>query len=102
MVSRYDIMKNSTELDPLTKEVYPDILSADFTSFVYKSPPLQFQASALFKIRPYEFTAPIYGVAALDDVLLNINNVAYITDVDSDKLIYFPIKSDMFAFIRTQ
>lgn len=102
MVSRFDMMTASAEADPLTKEAYPDTLSVDYSLFVYKTPPVQFDPDDRFVRKPYLLTYAQYGVTYYDDILLMINNIPHVSQMDRKPYVYLPVESDLRGFIKKQ
>lgn len=87
MQSRYDLMKESSVQD-IDGELYPDVLSLDYSKIEFNElPPINTITSADIN-RFWYFMFRNYGVAELDDLLLNLNGIPYIGMLEpNDKIV---------------
>jgi hypothetical protein len=100
MKSRYDLINFSSENDTDLQN-YPDILSLDYTDFIYKYAPSQIDVSDLLIERPYVLSYAIYKDTDLDDLVLDINNIPYRTLLEADEdteIVLFPDIKDLKSF----
>lgn len=102
MVSRYDVMKQSTTETDTDNQPWPDPLSVDFSTFIYIQPPFIYEPDDMFSQRPYLTCYGIYTVAAYDDFVMNINNVPHISQVFNFLTINLPVLADMVNFIKSK
>ena len=109
MLSRYTLMKTSLVLDEGgDNQPYGDSLSIDFSTIDYTEPPFKYNPTEQFLYKPYSVTMAFYGadtsgLAAYDDIVLNINNIPHISLVDpilNPEIIDIPALSDMSTFIE--
>ena len=101
MISRYDVMKQSPTQTDTDNQPWPDPLSVDFSTFVYNQPPFIYEPDDTFAQRPYLTCYGIYGVAAYDDYVLNINNIPHISQVFDVLNINLPVLSDLTNFVKS-
>ena len=100
MTSRYDLMLESSEIDPNDKQAYPDPLSVDFENFVFKEPPFIIEPTDQMASRPYLITYAIYKKAEYDDIILNINNVPHLSKIFDSDIIRYPTDTDLMEFLK--
>lgn len=102
MISRYDLMQPSLTATDIDNQVYPDVLTADFGSFVYTQPPFQVQPNDSLQKLPYITTNGLYNVAAYEDIVFMINNVPHVSLLDNFTVILFPVLADLVSFMKEQ
>lgn len=101
MNSRYNAMKDSTSIDEVDKQNYPDVLSVDYTTFVFSTPPVVINPDTTLQQKPYYFTAlpEVYGEPAYDDMLFNVNNVPHTSLLFDFPTLNVPSKADVLSFL---
>jgi len=100
MISRYDLMLESTEIDSKDKQAYPDPLSVDFENFVFKEPPYIIEPTDQMASRPYMITYAIYKKAEYEDIIFNINNVPHLSKIFDFEQIKYPTDTDLMEFLK--
>jgi len=100
MISRYDIMIESEVLDTYDNETYPDVLSIDYTLFIYRKPPYKFEPTEQFFNKPYLIMNSLYKQPAYEDIVLDINNISHISKLYDFNEINLPEYSDLLEFMK--
>jgi len=117
MITRYNLMKSSTQFD-IDNEAFPDPLSLNYKkileSDIFSDPPLQTEADYSFLERPYLLIWNYYnnskdaiktiddkGQAYLDDIILDLNNIPHIDSMEANDPLYIPTGSNLNTFINT-
>lgn len=100
MISRYDLMKGSPTAVDTDNQVYPDVLTVDFTTFTYTQPPFQVEVSDTLQKLPYVISNSFYNVAAYEDIVFMINNVPHVSLLDNFDIIKFPVLADILSFVK--
>ena len=98
MISRYSMMTNSVVSDT-DLDLFPDVLSVDYTKFVFNSPPIVITPDIRLQEKPYYTTNALYGEAAYDDMLFNINNIPHTSLLFDSETLNVPSKEDLLAFM---
>jgi hypothetical protein len=102
MVSRYDLMSESSSTDSYDNQSYPDILSFSYQNFNFTEPPIIFQPTDQLQQKPYVITNSYYGQPYYEDIVLDINNVPHIGMIFNYNQIKFPSSNDLMSFINNK
>lgn len=87
MKSRYDFMKESSVQDE-DGELYPDILSTDYSQLKLNSLPNIETITSADINRFWYFMYKKYGIEYYDDLLLNLNGIPYVGMLEpNDKIV---------------
>ena len=100
MISRYDLMAASSDIDETDLERYPDPLTIDYENLVLTEAPYQYEIDETFIKKPYIVTNALYGVTEYDDIILDINGVCCIQSLKNKEgsILIFPVQKDLLAF----
>jgi hypothetical protein len=93
-------MESSVVSDTTDNQVYPDVLSVDFSSFQFKEPPFVVQVNDQIASKPYIHTSALYKTVAYDDVIFNINNVPHLSMVYNFATLNYPTIADLNSFLQ--
>lgn len=103
MLSRYNAMLPSTELDSEDLQAYPDPLSTDYEKdIVLTSPALRFEMNITAEKKFYVLAAAVYQqtYAQYDDIVLCWNDIPHISTVEAGDTIFFPERRDITTYLR--
>lgn len=94
MNSRYDFMEASSVKD-IDDEVFPDILSEDYSKFYFTEVPTPVMVSAGTIQKFWLYMQENYGIPYYDDLLLNMNGIPYIGMLEPGSTIWNISLNDM-------
>lgn len=103
MISRYDAMSPSMEVDSKDLQMYPDPLSIDYSkNIILTSPALRYEIDDACEKKLYLLTAAVYLLTygQYDDIILCWNDVPHVSQLEAGDILYFPEKADLTAFLR--
>jgi hypothetical protein len=100
MANRYDLMLESTQVDSSDNQTFPDPLSFDFGTFVFKEPPYVLEPTDQMATKPYLITYSFYNRAEYDDIVFNINNIPHVSKVFDFETIRYPSNTDLIEFLK--
>jgi hypothetical protein len=102
MISRYDMMKESSTIDPMDNESYPDPLSYSYNDFKFNEPPIVLEPTDQFQQKPYVITNAYYAQAAYEDIVLDINAIPHLGLIFNYESIKFPVLGDITSFMNNK
>lgn len=98
MFSRYDAMVESTVIDAVDQQVYPDPLSLNYNDISLSEIPKLREVAQQDLNKFWLFVLREYGTMAEgDDIILTINNVPYLGMLKAGDQIYLPAKDDVYS-----
>lgn len=97
MNTRYDYMNEGVVAD-IDGEVYPDVLSVNFSDFKLTSIPKLHQVTSADICKFWVYTNKVYDAPELDDLLLTMNGIGYIGMLEPGSTLLEFSKSDIENF----
>lgn len=97
--NRYSLMEPSSQIDEATGELYPDVLSIDYTTFAFSSLPSVIALSREQLQRPFTIPKERYTNAYGEDILLDLNLVPHIAYLKVNDPLYVPAYNDFKSFV---
>jgi hypothetical protein len=98
MISRYDIMKESSVLDTDTT-TFPDPLSINFNDLKLTTSPYKKRLDSRQINKPWLIVYEVYNRTDSEDMILNLNGVAFYPTLEPGDDIYIPTLADINTFI---
>lgn len=99
MQSRYDFFKESSVLDE-DGQAFPDPLSVNYNNGKLEKIPQSHKITVGELSKPWTLVENFYGIEYYDDILLNENNIPYITTLAPGDTIYIPHTEDLDGFVK--
>lgn len=99
MVSRYDFLAPSVQVDPYDLEQWPDPLSINWNQFQITTAPKYYRLTEDDSDRIWAVMAYFYGSCEYDDIILILNNVSYRMFLNPGDILFIPEKEDVNRFL---
>lgn len=109
--TRYNLLEESNVYD-IDNESFPDVLSFNYREILedktnFSTPPLVLEVPNDFVASYFYYIYNMYpdiclsnSKVYLDDILLNLNNIAYRNNIKENDKFYFFTKEDLLDFLR--
>ncbi len=98
MKSRYDFMKEGKGVDSFDGVSFPDPLSVNYQKTQLTQIPKYIKIEQKYIDRFWALMNDYYGVVELDDILLTINNIPYVSNLEPGDVIFLVEKTDLENF----
>lgn len=101
-LSRYSLMVASEVLDENSGEVYPDILSANYSEFEFTTIPSTIEIGFRYTEKPFYLIKDAYDKYIGDDILLDLNLIPHYKYLTVGAPFYIPSQIDFDNFVKLQ
>ena len=101
-LSRYSLMQESSTIDSITGEVYPDIFTAGYETFEFTTQPKRVILDPVELGKPFYITYKHYNNFFGDDILLDLNLIPHYKYLSGSKYFFIPSSLDFNIFIKAQ